>query len=84
MVVRMAAEALTSITRASGKSLSAKSTNLGHAMNYVSVFVSRKQDIQTSTMARIARECGFTLALVPDGSAALEDESVVVILPEAN
>ena len=53
-------------------------------MNYVSVFVSRKQDIQTSTMARIARECGFTLALVPDGSAALEDESVVVILPEAN
>lgn len=82
MVVRTAAEALTSITRASRKSLSEISTNLGHAANYISVFVSKKQDIQTSTMARIARECGFTLALVPSGSPALEDESVVAILPE--
>lgn len=82
MIVSSAPDALSTLIKASGKPITTISRNLGHNKGYINTFISKKTDIQTSTMARIARECGFTLALVPSGSPALEDESVVSILPE--
>lgn len=66
MVVNNVTDALVEIVRSSGKQVTQISKNLGHYYTYVSAFITNRRDVQTSTLASIARECGYTLTLVPD------------------
>ena len=78
MIVNTAADALVRLMSFSGRTYTSVSESLGHKSNYINVFVSKNHDVRTSTMARIARECGYTLALVPDD----RDGETIEILPE--
>lgn len=77
MVVTNTTDALSAVTKASGRTLTSISESLGHKSNYVNVLINKRHDAQTSTLARIARECGYTLTLVPGGGG-----EPIEILPE--
>ena len=60
-------EALAHVVRASGKSKAAISRGIGKSSNYVSALFSMNRAPGTDLLAKIARECGYTLQLVGHG-----------------
>ena len=79
MVVTNATDAIVALVGSSGRTASSVSKGLGHSRNYVNVFVTKRQDVQTPTLARIARECGYVLTLVP---AETDWGEPIEVLPE--
>lgn len=79
MVVTNATDALVAMFDESGATKSMVSESLGHRSNYVNVFINKRHDVQTSTLARMARECGYVLTLVP---AETDWGEPIEILPE--
>ena len=65
-------EAIRQAARTSGKADSAISKAIGKSANFIYTTIYKKSDSQAQTIAAIARECGYRLALVPCGAAMPE------------
>ena len=59
-------EAIRQAARTSGKADSAISKAIGKSANFIYTTIYKKSDSQAQTIAAIARECGYRLALVPE------------------
>lgn len=69
----IAADAVREAVRNSGRSMISISVSMGVNANYVAKLVARGGSPKVDTIASIAEECGYRLAMVPEAEVSESD-----------